>query len=402
MTLDVVDLLCKLIHTPSVNPMGRDDTGSHFYEHRLTDFLQQLFTKLGLRWQRQPIASHRDNILARLDGTPALNDGGSLLVFEVHQDTVPVDGMTIAPWAPSIQNHRVYGRGACDVKGGMACMIAALTRLAKQPSPRMPTIVLACSVNEEYGFTGARAMAKSWAEGTCNLVPRLPDAVIVAEPTSLDVVTAHKGVLRWRFVTSGKAAHSSCPEKGDNAIYRMAPTVQALQQYALLLAEHDPHPVLGPPSLSVGTIEGGVSVNTIPDRCTIEIDRRLLPAEAPDDALDAVVKWLDRQLPEISRGSHQAPFMASRGLDDRQNQTLAKQLQQTIRRSGHSCQLIGVPYGTDAPAFAEQDIPTVIFGPGSIDQAHTDSEWMAIEQLQAATDIYELLARTFDTEENRV
>lgn len=402
MTFDVVDLLCKLVRIPSVNPMGRNDTGPYCYEHRMTDFLQQLFTELGLRWKRQPVAPRRDNILARLDGNPTLDNGGSLLVFEVHQDTVPVDGMTVAPWDPLIQDNRVYGRGTCDVKGGMASMIAALVRLAKQPSPKMPTIVLACSVNEEYGFTGARAMAKSWAEGNCRLVPRLPDSIVVAEPTSLNVVTAHKGVLRWRCVTSGRAAHSSCPEQGTNAIYRMAPTVLALQQYALSLSKRDPHPVLGPPSLSVGTVQGGVSVNTVPDRCTIEIDRRLLPGESPEESLHDAVDWIDHRVPATSRGSHEPPFMESRGLNDRQNRTLAQQLCHTIQRAGRPCQLIGVPYGTDAPAFAEQGIPTVIFGPGSIEQAHTDSEWIAVDQLRTAADIYEQLARTFDAEKNRV
>jgi acetylornithine deacetylase len=377
--------------------MGREADGDHDYEHRVTDYLQRLFDQLGLPWQRQTVAANRDNILARLDGDILSSEGGPILMFEVHQDTVPVEGMTIPPFDPAVRDGRVYGRGACDVKGGMACMLAALSRLVEERPARSPTIVMACSINEEYGFDGAKAMRALWSGAEASLVPRAPDAVVVAEPTLLDVVVAHKGVLRWRCHVRGRAAHSSQPHLGENAIYRMAHVLHTVQHYAEdvvpSLAEH---PLLGTPSLSVGLISGGISVNTVPDRCTIEIDRRLLPAESPMAALEHAKSYLEK----ASRGGptleHEAPLLVADGLSDENNGHLASRLSDIARRIGGSGDLIGEPYGTDAPAFAGDGIPTVILGPGGIGQAHTVDEWIAIDQLHMATEAYYQLACSFD------
>ncbi len=132
---DVVETLQQLIRIPSVNPMGRDVTGEPYCEHALTDYLEQFFQDLGVQVCRQPVAPQRDNIMARIDA-PAGDDQGSIVVFDVHQDTVPVDGMTIDPWEPRIDQGRVFGRGACDVKGAMACMLTAFARLAAERPPR--------------------------------------------------------------------------------------------------------------------------------------------------------------------------------------------------------------------------------------------------------------------------
>ena len=156
---------------------------------------------------------------------------------------------------------------------------------------------MACTVNEEHGFTGATGLCRLWSGQPNPIFARQPDAAIVAEPTSLQVVTAHKGMIRWRCRTRGKAAHSSLPELGENAIYRMAAVLSALQNYATkivgTLAEH---PMCGRPTLSVGTITGGVSVNTVPDSCTIEIDRRIVPGEDPIAARQHVIDYLASQL----------------------------------------------------------------------------------------------------------
>ena len=233
---DVVETLRQLIRIPSVNPMGRDVTGEQYYERALTDYLEQFFQDLGVPVCRQPVAPQRDNIMARIDA-PAGDDQGSIVVFDVHQDTVPVDGMTIDPWEPRIDQGRVFGRGACDVKGAMACMLTAFARLAAERPPDMPTLIMACTVNEENGFTGARSLAQSWVDGTSPIVPRLPDQVIVAEPTGLHVVVTHKGVVRWRCHAVGRAAHSSCPDNGENAIYHMGHAVLQLQRCAEVLKQ---------------------------------------------------------------------------------------------------------------------------------------------------------------------
>src|SRR5262249_41041793 len=152
-------------------------------------------------------------------------------------DTVPVEGMTIEPFTPKIESGRLYGRGSCDIKGGMSAMITAVARLAKEKPSGRPTGVLACTINEEHRFTGAAPWAATYfgrppdsghgpeeipPAGRSELLPRVPDAAIVAEPTMLSVVVAHKGAARWRCSTRGVATHSSQPHMGDNAIYRMS------------------------------------------------------------------------------------------------------------------------------------------------------------------------------------
>ncbi len=392
MPLDVVETLCELVRLPSVNPMGREVSGEEYYEYRVTDYLQAVFERLGWPWRRQTIEPRRDNILARIDGPTPPEAGGPILMFEVHQDTVPVDGMTIAPWTPEVRDGRVYGRGACDIKGGMACLLSALSRLAEQRPNGRPTVVLACSVNEEHGFKGALRMGELWS-GTSPFLPRPPDAVIVTEPTELEVVIAHKGVVRWRCRTHGRAAHSSQPEAGDNAIYRMAGVLAAAQRYAReVVPTLGQHSRVGHPTMSVGRIFGGVSVNTVPDSCTIEIDRRVLPGEDPVAARQHAIDALGEALAHDPRIAHEPPLMISRALSDERNGPLAARLSETIRRAGRPGRCVGVPYGTDAPAFADAGIPTVVFGPGSIDQAHTADEWVAIEQLHAATEIVFRLA----------
>jgi len=385
MPFDVVPLLCDLVKIPSVNPMGREVSGDEYFEYAMTDKLESLFQGMGLPYHRQEVEPRRANIVARLEGDP---DAG-VTVFEAHQDTVPVEGMTIPPWQPDVRDNRVYGRGSCDIKGGMACMLTAFSRLAEERPKGMPSIVMACSVNEEYGYGGATAMAKSWANGSSPLMPALPNAVIVAEPTLLDVVVAHKGVARWRCHTTGKAAHSSMPHLGDNAIYRMAKVVAALEQYAseetVTLGEH---PLVGRPTLSVGLINGGISVNTVPDQCTIEIDRRVIPGEDAMTAYQQIVDFVTKVTNGDPFVAHDAPYIASNGLDVGRNATFAARLGEVAKAHGGGGRQIGVPYGTDAPAFEDIGAPTVVLGPGSIDQAHTCDEWIAIDQLRKAVEIY--------------
>jgi acetylornithine deacetylase len=382
---DVITLTQRLVQIPSVNPMGRDVCGEEFLEGRVTDFLQQWATEHGLPWERHTVLPERQNLLMRLDGQdPGRN---RTLLLEVHQDTVPVEGMKVSPFAAERHGSRIYGRGACDVKGGMAAMLATLARLASAPAAARPNIVLACTVNEENGFDGVRHVCQLWTSGRSRLLPRAPDVAIVAEPTELDVVITHKGTVRWRCHTRGRAAHSSNPAAGDNAIYRMAPVLGTLQQYAdQLLSGQSDHPLLGRPTLSVGTIRGGLSVNTVPDRCTIEIDRRLLPSESPTDVYEGVRRFMTECLGEHSV-FHDPPFLVSPGLPVGPNEALAAELSQCVRQRGGRGQCRGVPFGTDAGALAAAGVPSVVFGPGSIDQAHTDDEWVEVDQLQQAVEI---------------
>ena len=391
MGFDLEKTLAELVATASVNPMGRAVAGPEYYEYKLTDYLERAFGQLGLKTHRQPVAPLRDNLLARLDGRPTPEDGRRLILFEVHQDTVPVEGMTIEPWTPTIHDGRLYGRGSCDVKGGMAAMLEAVARLADEQPENRPTVVMACTVNEEYGFTGATSLCRYWSDLRSPLLTRRPDAAIVAEPTNLDIVVAHKGVARWRCHTHGRAAHSSRPEAGDNAIYRMARVIAALERFhRQVLGGRPPHPLCGPPTLSVGTIAGGISVNTVPDRCTIEIDRRLLPGEEPASAQREVIDFIARALGDPHSAAlveHEPLLIQNAGLSDSGNRELAEQLSVATQLVINRANRIGVPFGTDAAAYSRASVPTVVFGPGSIEQAHTADEWISLEQVRQASEI---------------
>ncbi|HKD35267.1 MAG TPA: M20/M25/M40 family metallo-hydrolase, partial [Pirellulales bacterium] len=228
------------------------------------------------------------------------------------------------------------------------------------------------------------------------IFPRPPDAAIVAEPTRLQVVVAHKGVVRWRCHAHGRAAHSSRPEAGDNAIYRIARIVSTLKRYhEEVLIDASAHPLCGRPTLSVGTISGGISVNTVPDRATIEIDRRLAPGEEPDDAYRHVIDYLAVAMhdPDAVRHiTHEPPFMQSFGLSDAANREIAERLLAAVRSVGGEASQIGVPFGTDAAAIARTGVPSVVFGPGSIEQAHTADEWISLSEVEQAAEILYRLA----------
>ena len=387
MPLDLVKTLSDLVALPSVNPMGRPLDGPEFYEERVTDYLQRLFERLGLPWQRQPVEPRRENIIARLDGDVPPAEGGQVVLLEAHQDTVPVDGMTIDPWKPQVRDGRLYGRGACDIKGGMTAMLGAVARLAEERPPGRPTVIMACTVNEEYGYSGASELHKLWEAGAASIVPRRPHAAIVAEPTDLQVVVAHKGAVRWRCRTSGRAAHSSQPERGDNAVYKMARVLAALEAFAAKVGAAAPeHRLCGRATLSVGTIQGGLSVNTVPDVCTIEIDRRVLPGEDARAAYDSAVEYVRGCVGDSVAVEHEPPYLLGATLADDANGPLADRLVSVLRQVLGRGEKIGVSYGTNASRISPTGVPTVVFGPGSIDQAHTADEWLSLDELAKASE----------------
>jgi acetylornithine deacetylase len=385
--LDPAETLRKLVAIPSVNPMGQDESGPDLGEARLTNHLASLFDSLGIEHHRDPVHPGRDNLIARIDGEVPCDRGGPLILLGAHQDTVPVGGMTIEPFSPRIKDGRLYGRGSCDVKGGMAAMLVAAARLADERPAGMPTVIVACTVNEEEGFSGARALARMCSGGG-SVIPRLPDAAVIAEPTDLDVVVAHKGVTRWQCHTRGRAGHSCRPEAGENAIYKMAAVLEALQRYHReVLPGLGSHPLCGTATLSVGTIHGGVVVNTIPDRCTIEIDRRLRPGEVAAAAHRHLAEYLASLPGQTEPPTLDPPFMEGPAMSNADNGPLADRLASLVEEVAGRCRRLGVPYATDAAFLAAEGVPTVVFGPGSIAQAHTNDEWISLDQVERATEI---------------
>src|SRR5262245_32176942 len=246
--------------------MGRALSGPEILETRLSHYLEDWFTWHDIPFARQTVMPGRDNLLARFESSTS----GRTLLFDVHQDTVPADGMTIEPFVPTVEGGRLYGRGACDIKGGMAAMLLAVARLCRERPRGAASVILACTVDEEFTHRGSSHLAESKLAA---------DLAVVAEPTRLDLVHCHKGAVRWKIHAKGVACHSSSPHLGVNAIYRMGKIIGALVEYADHLAQTNPDPMVGSPTLSVGRIEGGQSVNIVPDWCEIEIDRRLVPGE---------------------------------------------------------------------------------------------------------------------------
>ncbi len=286
----VTRLLSDLVAIPSVNPMGRPLTGEGYLEGAMSDYLEGWFASLGVSVERQVVSPGRTNLIARYDSPK----GRRTLLFDAHQDTVPVDGMTIDPFAPVLEAGKLYGRGACDIKGGMASMLTAFARLVRERPADSASVIMACTVDEEFTHTGSSRLADGHHGA---------DLAIVAEPTRLDIVNRHKGAVRWKVRTRGVACHSSTPNLGQNAIYAMAKVVSALEEYAGVLANSTPDPVLGPPSLSVGRIEGGISFNVVPDWCEVDIDRRVIPGERVADCPGQAREFLASRLGSLMAGS---------------------------------------------------------------------------------------------------
>jgi len=211
----------------------------------------------------------------------------------------------------------------------------------------------------------------------------------VAEPTELRAVIATKGVLRWRIVVRGRAAHSSKPQLGLNAITHMARVILAFENNHEQLARK-PHPLLGPATCNVGVIHGGVQVNFVPDSCTIEVDRRLLPGETTA----AVLAGYQRMLDELSSVhptldvTMEPPMVVDDALETAADSPPACLASQLLGEMGLNPNLAGVPFGSDASKLARCGIPSLIFGPGSIDRAHAAVEYVEIAQVVRALEFY--------------
>lgn len=373
--LPLPELLAELVRTPSVNPMGRTDIPPEWcHESRVADVWERHLLALGVKVERQPVAPGRHNIIARYTPpTPA----PVTLLFEAHTDTVPTDGMSVEPFAAHVRDGKMYGRGACDVKAGGVAMFGAFRRLVAEKPPGSANVILAFCVDEEHTFLGVQ-----------HLMKRLTgvDFAVVAEPTRLNIVRQHKGVVRWLLGTSGVACHSSAPERGVSAVYRMAKVLAAVEEYARELQATTVHPQLGPATLSVGLINGGVSPNTVPDACSIHLDRRLLPGESGPAAIDDVTRfvrnWPGVDFPLTITPSLDCPALPADGGDE----WVAK-LGRAIDSVMGKHEIHAVPYGTDASTVRQAGVPAVVFGPGDIAQAHTHDEWVELSQVEQAAEV---------------
>jgi len=364
-----VGLLRDLVAIPSINPMGKTEAAGKFCEKDLAEFVAAAMRRCSIDVEMYDVLPNRPNVVGFIDVKAERT-----LMLEAHLDTVFVDGMIVDPFAAAIDNGRLYGRGACDTKGSLASfMHAVCTMLARGKKPKY-NIILAAVADEEFGFTGAEALVARGLRA---------DAAIVGEPTELHIVRAHKGVLRWKVRTAGLASHSAYPSRGRNAIYSMAQVITHLQEHAHWLQSLPPHPLLGSPSLNVGTIEGGQVVNIVPDRCVIEVDRRMMPGETAADAL----RLVREALAGVPDWEFDEPYLSAAGMEVAPDAPIVTMLSDAVTQVIGNVVVESAHYGTDAGQYNRAGVPSVVFGPGSIAQAHTAGEFIDIAQLDQASEI---------------
>lgn len=368
---NVLRTLAKLIRINSVNPNFDGGLG----EQNVAEYIERFFSAHGIETWRRPVFPNRPNVVARIPG----RDSQRRIVFEAHMDTVSAAGMAIDPWTPEVRGGRMYGRGACDTKGGMAAMMHALASVKADHITPPCEVWFAATIDEEFSYRGVVDL--------CNDLQA--EAAVVAEPTRLRPVIASKGLVRWTIETRGKSAHSAKPHLGINAIEHMAHVITALQQDTLRLKSFA-HPLLGPATCNVGVVHGGVQINLVPDSCTIEVDRRMLPGETCETVLRHYQRLVDSVAAEHRNMdvTMHPPLLTDAPLETNSDSLAARQMVQVLKELQLDATLIGVPFCSDASKFGALGIPSIIFGPGSIDQAHAAVEYVDCGQVEQAVDIY--------------
>ncbi len=378
---DVVSLLTDLVACASTNPRGKPPSADYPGEAPLLHLLESFFKARGARVIQEEVFPGRCNLLAFFDGI----DTSRTLLFNAHADNVPQDGMTIPPFTPEIRDGRLYGRGSADPKGGMAAMLAALDRFRSAGRPFPCQVCFAATCNEENGADGARELMR--------LHPRAFTAAVVAEPTDLEIVHLHKGAIRFQIEAQGVAAHSSLPENGVSAIRALCEVTARIEgPYRSELLRRT-HPLAGSPRVSVGVFHGGAQVNVVPGRAELQVDRRTLPGETAasvqqelEEILEAVRREGDPRLTFTCQLTEHYP-----PLDEATDSWLGHLLAEASHRVlGHATFAVA-PFGTDGGVFSSQGLPSLIVGPGSIRQAHTQDEYVDLAQVRRAVDLYETI-----------
>ena len=349
------------------------------------EFVTQYLSDLGCEVEQQEVLPNRCNVFGRF---PVSMSDKKTLLLEAHMDTVPLEPMPDAA-KPRVADGRVYGRGACDTKGSLAGMLYAFKMLSRRPEELSSNPVLMAAMDEEAKQQGICAYAQT--------KPKL-DGAVVGEPTNLVPVTVHKGCVRWRVRAVGKAAHSSRPHEGNNAIYQI---VAFINQFRTQMESSLParsHPMAGLPTATIGVIRGGIQVNTVPDACYVEIDRRTVPGEDTDEILaevDELIRNLVKQDSELSI-VREEPFAVSEYLDTPPDSDIARSAVAACRSILGKGELGTVDYGSDASKIAAiAGVPAIVLGPGSISQAHSANEWVLVDELKEAAELYAEICRVF-------
>ncbi len=370
---ETIQMLRELVSIPSVNPGFRtsDDRSEIFGEERMAAYLADYFKRLGCEVWFDEVFPGRSNLIARL----ASGKGGRTIALQSHLDTVQITGMTVDPWGRQ-DGDRLYGRGSCDTKASTAAFAGAIRHFAESSGLDADLYFLG-TVDEENGFGGSRHLGKKYRF----------DACIVGEPTRLQAVTAHKGSVRFALVAEGTSAHTSTPELGHNAVFEMFALMQDFRAAFDRFTGSKNHLLTGGATWTPTKIRGGVGLNTVPEVCTIAIDRRLVPGEQVEDVIHFVEGWSRRSTEQGHPWRLGEIFMMDPPFETNPESPPAKALRYALAKAGLDAEAKGVPYGTDATKIAAGGTPCVIFGPGDIAQAHKSDEWIDLRQVALATEV---------------
>lgn len=359
-----VSLTRDLLQFDTINPPGQ--------EKECAKFLGKLLEAGGFQVQYHEYEEGRTSLVAKIEGS----SDKAPICFTGHIDTVPLGAVDWSkdPFNGETEGDRLFGRGTTDMKGGVAAMVGAALALAKRPH-RKAGIVLVLTAAEETGCLGAAHLAQAG-----NILGKA-GAIVVGEPTSNYPLIGHKGILWLEACTHGVTAHGSMPEKGDNAIYKAARAISKLETYQF---DAKAHPILGNPTLNVGTISGGLNINSVPDLTKILIDIRTIPGQDNGAIHQHLQKHLGDEV-EITRVMD-AISIAS----DPEDEWMQKVFEIVAPHVKENLEPRAATYSTDAtfltPAYGNP--PTVILGPGEPALAHKTDEFCHISKLEESQEIY--------------
>ena len=381
---ELVDLTIQLVQIPTENPPGNEKPAAQF--------LKPFLSKMGFKIKTVLSPKGRWNLLAE----KRWGKGGRRLIFNGHLDVVPAGNPSqwkYPPFQGKLRKGKIYGRGSSDMKSGIASFIHALSTIERSKIPPHQGAVLLHLVSDEesHGHQGMGFLTQR--EGIRG------DAALVGEPTDLQPVIAQKGALWLRILTIGKSAHGSRPHLGVNAVEKMMTLIERLR----ILPLEKEHPMLGTPTLNIGTIQGGTKVNVVPEGCEIEVDRRMLPGEKKWEVLGEIKEILEplrSQDPLFRYRMEEIDFAEPSEVNPEEE--IVRTGVETIQEvTGKKPPLNGFSGFTDSRFYINQcHIPTLILGPGETDQSHTTDESVKVDALVHAAHIYALIILKFLSRES--
>ncbi|MBK8025849.1 MAG: M20/M25/M40 family metallo-hydrolase [Chloroflexi bacterium] len=369
-TQRIVEWLTQLVQIPSVGPANAGARSGPCSEARLAEQVAAWFRAFGGHVEQEEVFPGRPNVYGVWRGA-----GDRWLAVDAHLDTVSVETMEGDPFDGRVADGRVYGRGSVDTKATIAILLTLLESIHTQGVTLPFNLVVCGTADEETGAYGA-GVFRDWVRRKGFSLHQL----IVGEPTLCAPVHGHKGSVGLILEITGSAAHSSRPEQGRNAITAAVPVISAMMAEHQRLIEEEPTSSLGTGTLSVTMIRGGQAHNIIPDRCTINVDRRLTAGEDPAEEGDRILTLAMESCP--------LPLSAEKlhGLHPFYQDPASPLVQQLSAWTGRAPGV--APYASNAWAYGGLAEEVVLFGPGSIEQAHRDVEWVEISELEKAAQIY--------------